>query len=521
MPTARNAVAPAPPDPRIVDECRAFLTVPGRTLEDAYAVGFTPAEVDAAVMGKKEPPSLAEFVQATVKFPLHEWQIKHLCPLLERLRTERGLRIAIHAPPQYGKSIIVSQRAPAWLIGCDPTRRVGLACYNETHATNFGEVVRDLVQGPQFATAFGNDPALKVRKDASAARWSTAAREALMDAQDSFIAMGLSSGFVGKGVDVLFIDDPYKSDDEARSAIVNAKVIRWWGRTAGPRVDDSVNVVVMFHRYHDNDLAGELIAEGFEYLRFPAIGDDNADGADPTGRAVGELLSPMRTREWLEAQKEKDAGTFAGQFQGVPQPETGGFFKVDKLNYCERFEVPALAVQCRAWDLAATEGAGDWTAGVKQGKSEDSRFFITDVHRGRWSTDDVDTEVVDTAKSDGRGVKIHGAQDPGSAGKKVALLFNRMLAGYDVKTEVVSGSKATRAKPFSSQVNAGNVWLVRAPWNKAFVKELQAFVPDNNAGVDDQVDAAADSFNEIAAGYEANTVERQTDPAQRRRYGYA
>jgi len=46
-----KTVAPAPPDPRIVDECRAFLTVPGRTLEDAYAVGFTPAEVDAAVMG--------------------------------------------------------------------------------------------------------------------------------------------------------------------------------------------------------------------------------------------------------------------------------------------------------------------------------------------------------------------------------------------------------------------------------------------------------------------------------------
>jgi len=77
MPTARNAVAPAPPDPRIVDECRAFLSVPGRTLEDAYAVGFTPAEVDAAVMGgvaqlpKPQPGPQTDFLNATADIVIY------------------------------------------------------------------------------------------------------------------------------------------------------------------------------------------------------------------------------------------------------------------------------------------------------------------------------------------------------------------------------------------------------------------------------------------------------------------
>jgi predicted phage terminase large subunit-like protein len=69
-----------------------------------------------------------------------------------------------------------------------------------------------------------------------------------------------------------------------------------------------------------------------------------------------------------------------------------------------------------------------------------------------------------------------------------------MLAGYSVKTERVTGDKETRAEPFSGQVNAGNVWLIEGDWNKEFIEELRLFP---NGSHDDQVDAAADAFNEL------------------------
>src|SRR6185369_13014740 len=147
----------------------------------------------------------------------------------------------------------------------------------------------------------------------------------------------------------------------------------------------------------------------------------------------------------------------------------------------------------RAWDTAASDGKGDFTAGVLMGVDESGRFYIGDVVRGQWETDERNRIVRQTAEIDGPDVGIRGAQDPGSAGKHAALAFVRLLAGFAVMTEAVSGQKTTRADPFSAQVNAGNVTLIRGEWNRAFVEELRTFPLGMN---DDQVDAAADAFTE-------------------------
>jgi predicted phage terminase large subunit-like protein len=413
---------------------------------------------------------------------------------LEQLRTERGLRIALHGPPQYGKSVVVSQRLPAYLIGCDPTTRVGLACYNETHATGFGQVIKDLLLSEEFIEQFP-DPRCRVSKDAPAARFSTAGRLAQADAQSSFLAMGLLSGFTGKGADHLLVDDPYKSADDAKSATINEKVWRWWTQTAGPRIPDTTNVVVMFHRYHEDDFAGRLLQEGFKYVRFPSIADANLDGSDPTGRLIGELLSPMRSAAWLQQQREKDAMTFAGQFQGTPLPDVGGFFNADRFTMVEAHEVPPLVRRVRRWDLAATQDAGDWTAGAKLGLDLEGNPWILDLKHGRWSTDRRNLIIRQTAEEDGAGVYVRGPQDPGAAGVEAAKAFVRLLRGFNASTERESGSKAVRADAYSAQVNAGNVRMVRAPWNATLKAEHKAFVPDNPAGVDDIIDACAGAYN--------------------------
>ena len=104
----------------------------------------------------------------------------------------------------------------------------------------------------------------------------------------------------------LLVDDPYKAAEEAASLTINEKVWRWWSQTASVRIDPDANVIVMFHRYHNDDFAGRLLEERlpngkhWEYLRFPAIADENLDGSDPTGRKEGELLSPMRPRKTEE-----------------------------------------------------------------------------------------------------------------------------------------------------------------------------------------------------------------------------
>jgi predicted phage terminase large subunit-like protein len=184
-------------------------------------------------------------------------------------------------------------------------------------------------------------------------------------------------------------------------------------------------------------------------------------------------------------------------YQCNPTAREGLFFKVGQLEIVDA--APAELRLVRAWDMAATAGDGDYTAGILMGDNGQGAYFVLDVRRGQWSTDARDAIIRQTAQLDGKRVRIRGPQDPGAAGKQAAQVFTRMLAGFPVRTLPVSGDKTVRADPFSSQVNAGNVRLVRGAWNRAFIEELRAFPQGVH---DDQVDAAADAFAELTAGRE-------------------
>ncbi len=73
-----------------------------------------------------------------------------------------------------------------------------------------------------------------------------------------------------------------------------------------------------------------------------------------------------------------------------------------------------------------------------------------------------------------------GEQEPGSAGVTDARNFIKLLAGFPVSVEKSTGSKELRADPFSSQVNAGKVKVVRAEWNKKYIEELRQFPRGKN-----------------------------------------
>jgi predicted phage terminase large subunit-like protein len=450
------------------------------------------------------PPSLAEFVHATCHFRLDPWQENYLCPRLERLCTEKGQRLLVHAPPQWGKSFVISQRFPAYYLGRNKLHRVKLACYNITHATRFGIVCRDMTQSAEYKKAFPQSP---IPPRQPRAEWSTQARATLSDGQASFAALGLQTGFVGTGSELLIVDDPYASPQDAASEAIREGVWVFWNESARVRLTDDANVVIMFHRYNEDDLAGRLMAEEglienggkWELLRFAAIADGH--GHDPMNRAIGERLSPRMTDKYL-AEQQASGFAWDGQFQGLPGRKGGNMFHVDKLEFVD--VAPAIGSRCRGWDQAATQDGGKFSAGVKVCKAG-NLYFIEDVVRGQWDTSRRNATIVQTAELDTPVCRIISEQEPGSGGKDQARNFIAMLAGYAVQVIPASsrGSKEVQADPLSAQVNAGNVRIVRGPWNKAFIDEMRQFPLGK---FDDQVDAASVSFNRLARIVKAGGV---------------
>lgn len=172
---------------------------------------------------------------------------------------------------------------------------------------------------------------------------------------------------------------------------------------------------------------------------------------------------------------------------------------------------PARAVRVRSWDLAATEKTPlndpDWTVGVKMSRCLDTGlFFVEHVERGQWASHTVKRVVRNFAEQDGKTVRIRLSQDPGQAGKAQAEDFIRDLAGWRVRAVRETGDKITRAGPVSAQAEAGNICLVRGPWNEPFLRVLEAFGEESEH--DDDVDAFANAFHELttnAVDYEALT----------------
>ena len=77
------------------------------------------------------------------------------------------------------------------------------------------------------------------------------------------------------------------------------------------------------------------------------------------------------------------------------------------------------------------------------------------------------------------------------AGGFVATYLVGQLAGYNVTASAETGSKIARAMPVTAQIEAGNMAIVRAAWNHAFLEELRDFPHGTK---DDQVDALSRAF---------------------------
>lgn len=166
----------------------------------------------------------------------------------------------------------------------------------------------------------------------------------------------------------------------------------------------------------------------------------------------------------------------------------------------------------RYWDKAATKPNNenpnpDWTVGLLLYKYPNGTYVVGDVRRTRDTPLGVENFVKNTAAYDGYGVRIVVEQDPGQAGVADADNYIRLLSGYYVKVNRVDKDKETRALPVSAQAEHGNIRIKRAPWNEAFLDELEAFPPKESTsrsksaeidGHDDQVDTLSGAFNDMS-----------------------
>jgi predicted phage terminase large subunit-like protein len=438
---------------------------------------------------------------------LHNWHIDAIGEHLEAVSRGEIRRLIINVPPRHMKSLSVSVAWPAW-VWAQPERaaligpQVSWLFSSYAHTLSLRDSVkcRRLMGSAWYQGLWGDRFALtgdqntKIRFD--------------NDRQGYRLATSVDGALTGEGGDVIVVDDPHNVR-EADSEAVRESVLTWWDEAMSTRLNDPRvgAYVIIMQRVHERDLTGHILArnQGYEHLCLPARYEADHPHCWPGDpREVdGELLWPERIGEREMQALEAALGSYgtAGQLQQRPAPRGGGMFQKHWFPIVD--VAPAQGSRVRGWDLAATDPAPgkrpDWTAGVKMSRGPDGIFYIEDVVRFQGAGHKVEAAIINTTKQDNAwsmtACKVRLPQDPGQAGKSQAQYLARQLPGFIVVIKPVSGAKTLRAQPFASQAEAGNVRLIRGPWNAAFLDELSGFPFGSN---DDQVDAAADAFNELA-----------------------
>lgn len=448
--------------------------------------------------------------------PLFTWDWPHLLYIQKHLgAVTRGEidRLMIFMPPRHGKSELTTIRYPAWRLERNPRMHVIIGAYNQTLASKFSRGARRIVR-----KRIGLSDEKSAAKD-----WETSAGGGVR-------AVGVGGGITGHGGHLIIIDDPVKSREEANSEAYRERVWNWYKDDLYTRLEPGGAIILIMTRWHEDDLAGRILASDqaadWKVLSLPAIAEEPEEGkpGDPLGREPGEALCPDRfDLKALRDIKRTLGNSFFALYQQSPQPPSGNFFKRAWFQIVGAAPARGQAYFVRYWDKAATADDGDYTAGVLMALTKDGRYFVVDVQRGQWASEERDAIIKQTAALDRQKyghVEIWVEREGGSSGKDAARAFVKMMRGYPAYAERITGkgNKEVRAEPLQAQAMIRNVRLVEGDWNSAYIEELVNFPTGSN---DDQVDASTGAFrrvNVIAARHEESEDEGEAPAADGHQY---
>ena len=406
----------------------------------------------------------------------HHWLIAAKLEAVERGEIKR---LILEMPPRHGKSELASKRFPAWYLGRNPENQIIAASYNSELARDFGRDVRNIVAGPEYGRLFD---ARLAADSAAADRWHTSQG-------GSYVAAGVGTAVTGRGANVFLIDDPVKDRQDADSELIRKRTIDWYTSVAYTRLMPGGSIIVIQTRWHEEDLAGWLLAEQdkggdqWDVLSLPAI--------DHAGQALWPDWYPIERLEQIRS--VLPVRDWSALYQQRPAPEEGNYFKAEWLTEYTDDELeddvgPIPLRVVGASDYAVTADGGDYTVHIVVGIDPTGRMYVLDLYREQASTNDwveAFCQIVLKWKP------LFWGEESGQILSSVGPYLTRRqqeLSAYVARERFASkADKAVRARSIQGRMQMRGLAIPKhAPWAADFRHELLTFPAGKN---DDQVDA--------------------------------
>ena len=449
----------------------------------------------------------------------------------QRRRTEKvNVRnLLITMPPRHGKSTYGSVIFPSYFMAKKPTRFMMSTSYNSQLATDFGRQVRDLSNEPITSQIF---PDFEMSADSRAVdQWRTTQGGAAY-----FIGVGGTTS--GRAANLLLLDDPLKSREEAESATQRNKIWNYYVSALSTRLQPDVDNVppaqiVILTRWHPDDPAGRLMQtedwkEGrWLHINFPAIEEKQIKGEhgktsrtslpkdDPEYLAPNEAskISPSKryvrkveraalwperfTLDDLERRERLNPREFASLYQQSPYIQGGNLIK---SHWWRTYPADMRPERFNSLIIAAdtafkAKQTSDYSVMMVMGLDATGDMYVVDAVRERFEFPDPKRRMI-MLNNQWRGRGLRGIYIEDKASGQSLIQELRRESGISVVPYKVGSDKVTRLSSVLPLIEGGRVFIPdQAPWLDAFYDECQTFPSGTH---DDMVDALSIGLDVLA-----------------------
>lgn len=275
--------------------------------------------------------------------------------LLDKFAHGEIKKMIVQMPPQHGKSEGSSRKLPAFMLGLNPDTKVCIGSYAATIARDFNRDVQRIIDTPSYREIFPNT---FLNGSNAVTMANTYLRNSdvieMVGRKGSLRVVGRGGALTSKTVDIMIMDDVYKDYAEGNSPIVRAAAWKWYTTVVKTRLHNESQELIVFTRWHDEDLIGKIEKSGEKIIdikcwddikdvpagawlriNFEALKTGEPTEIDP--REPGAALWENRhSRAKLEGQRALDPVQFQCLHQGNPGSAEGRLYQHDFKTWIEK-----------------------------------------------------------------------------------------------------------------------------------------------------------------------------------------
>jgi len=246
------------------------------------------------------------------------FQQERIVPVLEGVEAGEYDRLMIFMPAGHAKTDIATKAFIPWYLGRNPAENAILLCHTMPLAKDYGSHIRRVIAN--------NEIHRQVFPDVKISSTNHANDFFLLNKGGAFYAFGMEGGITGRRANLMLIDDPIKSLEDALSDLAQTSLYNTYKAVVKDRLRPKGKIVLVVTRWATRDLAARILADEGDDWKVLVL---KAQEEEPDGPYLWESYYGKKRYE----DAKKDVFIWNAKWQQMPEPRLMVGFSPEWLHF--------------------------------------------------------------------------------------------------------------------------------------------------------------------------------------------